>query len=882
MLALLLEAALRSLVLGGIIWFGLKLLRMRDPRVQMTAWTVVLIASLSMPLMMQWVVVTLPSAAPPARLVEIFGMPPAPPVDGVPTAGLSQAPGAPALDAPALESNATQAHRDAMFPAGDRGIGQWADWAALATGIYCLVAAVLLARLFIGIMLTWRLARRARPVGDAGPNVRVCDVVGVPVTFASTILLPPECSEWSPAKRQAVLSHERSHVARGDCYVLLLAALNRAIFWFSPFAWWQFARLAELAEMISDDAAIEVLADRPSYAHILLDLAGHARRAPASLAMARAGTVGRRVERILATTAMPSRTGWRKQLLVAAALAPVVAICAASIARSTLSPAEPAAAVLAQPRAAEAPVAGRESQAAVTVEAQVLDAHVGYYRLNPQSILAITREGDQLFAQLTGERKLRIFPQSDREFLYKAAAARIAFVTDGAHPSAELILHRNGEDLRAVRIADIAGSDRPSIDFAADVLDAHVGWYELHPMRALAVTREGDRLFLQVTGGPKFPVIARSDKDFVSADGKAFVVFTREGQNPTTEVLLHQPAFGPRGGRRVDAGRAVEIQDNLARWMAAAPERFRDQTPAQGSKKAVLEAIADLQQNAPNYRRMSAQLADSVQRNVSDLHAMLTALGALESIFFRGVGPGGYDIYGAKFANGFAEFRLLMAADGRIEDMVFRPDGDDTPGRFASCSDEPTLRPPSGTPPIRWLLYNARGADIQLFELDANGRRLPYGTIGDDQSAAIQTYVAHPWVVADASGQCLEIVLPGQRARFLTVQPASASTPRTASRRATPMPGSEDALRGYIDALARGEPNYHQMTPEVAWQTRRQLPLNQAILAKLGEVRAMSFRGATQFDNDIYVVHFANGSAEWRIGLVKGGTIGRIALGPQY
>ena len=39
---------------------------------------------------------------------------------------------------------------------------------------------------------------------------------------------------------------------------------------------------------------------------------------------------------------------------------------------------------------------------------------------------------------------------------------------------------------------------------------------------------------------------------------------------------------------------------------------------------------------------------------------MFAALGAVESIFFRGVGPGGYDIYGAKFANGSAEFRVLL------------------------------------------------------------------------------------------------------------------------------------------------------------------------------------------------------------------------------
>jgi hypothetical protein len=37
----------------------------------------------------------------------------------------------------------------------------------------------------------------------------------------------------------------------------------------------------------------------------------------------------------------------------------------------------------------------------------------------------------------------------------------------------------------------------------------------------------------------------------------------------------------------------------------------------------------------------------------------------------------------------------------------------------------------------------------------------------------------------------------------------------------------------------------------------------------------------TSLGSDIYMAHFANGSAEWRIGLVKDGAIGRIALGPQ-
>ena len=76
------------------------------------------------------------------------------------------------------------------------------------------------------------------------------------------------------------------HVAHADFYVLLLATLNRAVFWFNPLAWWQLIRMAELAEIISDDAALETLDDRPSYAGILLDVAGGPQEAPVAIAMA--------------------------------------------------------------------------------------------------------------------------------------------------------------------------------------------------------------------------------------------------------------------------------------------------------------------------------------------------------------------------------------------------------------------------------------------------------------------------------------------------------------------------------------------------------------------------------------------------------------------
>ena len=660
-----------------------------------------------------------------------------------------------------------------------------------------------------------------------------------------------------------MLAHEGAHVANRDFYVLLLASLNRAVFWFSPFAWWQLIRLAELAEIISDARALEVLEDRLSYAEILLDLVQNVQQVPAGLEMARACTVRTRVERILAATAAPAKVGWRKRIWTAAAIVPVVIVSAGTIAYST-----PPVSTLAIDGAGDATTAVRKPQL------------VDFYSLGPTSVFAIFREGGDLFGQLSGQRKLRLSVEGDGTYSYSAAAGQITFAASDERQPSGLMLRQNGRDLRAARIAEMP---RQGIEVDAKLLDSYTGWYELAPNRVLTVTRDGDRMHVQETGRSKFEVTAHGADAFLS-NHDDLVIFLRDGQAKVTQVLLQEPMSGARLAPRVDVAKAKMVEEEFARRIAEVPDRFREQTPVPGSKDAVLRGIADMQLGAPNYDRMSAPLAAKIRRQASQLHSMFKALGAVESIFFRGVGPGGYDIYGVKFTNGSAEFRLLLGVDGKADDVIFRPDGNEAPGGLVACSDESSLRSDGDTAPIRLLLYNGSGRDIQLYKLDSEGKRTAHGTIGDNMSSSILTYVDSPWVIADTSGKCLEIVLPGQRTRYHTVegsraggQPEHAMPPRTA-----PLAGSEELLRQYIEALGRGEPNYDRMTSEVAAQTRQQLPLNQAILSRLGALRAVSFRGVSSLGSDIYMAHFANGSAEWRIGLVKDGTIGRIALGPQY
>jgi BlaR1 peptidase M56 len=124
----------------------------------------------------------------------------------------------------------------------------------------------------------------------------------------SIILLPADWREWDDSKLDAVLAHELSHVARHDALTQRLSLLHRAVFWFSPLAWWLDRHLADLAEQASDEAALSGGADRKDYARTLLEFFELLPYAPRrvwwqGVAMAKAGQAERqaeeRLERIL-------------------------------------------------------------------------------------------------------------------------------------------------------------------------------------------------------------------------------------------------------------------------------------------------------------------------------------------------------------------------------------------------------------------------------------------------------------------------------------------------------------------------------------------------------------------------------------------------------
>ena len=91
---------------------------------------------------------------------------------------------------------------------------------------------------------------------------------------------------------------------------------------------------------------------------------------------------------------------------------------------------------------------GRE----IKIDSSVYDAYVGDYELAPNFILTITKEGEKLMGQATGQGKLELEPVSETQFTVSAAKANVSFEKDSAGKITGLILLQGGQTIKAKKI----------------------------------------------------------------------------------------------------------------------------------------------------------------------------------------------------------------------------------------------------------------------------------------------------------------------------------------------------------------------------------------------------------------------------------------------
>lgn len=82
---------------------------------------------------------------------------------------------------------------------------------------------------------------------------------------------------------------------------------------------------------------------------------------------------------------------------------------------------------------------------AVKVDTSIYHDYIGEYELAPNTILTISREGNKLFAQATGQVIIEIFSLSETRYFFKFVDAEISFIRDKEGKINELILHQEGD-----------------------------------------------------------------------------------------------------------------------------------------------------------------------------------------------------------------------------------------------------------------------------------------------------------------------------------------------------------------------------------------------------------------------------------------------------
>jgi HEAT repeat protein len=228
------------------------------------------------------------------------------------------------------------------------------------------VAALILARILIGMAWMWRVARRAEPLSGPGwllPLGRVTERLGLrtavrvvrsgaapmPVTcgvLRPAIVLPEESEAWTEERKEAVLLHELAHVRRGDLATHLIAWVACSLYWFHPLAWIAARRLRHESERACDDLVLGAGTLASEYASHLLDIvrsAGRESAPAATVPMAQKSSFEGRLLAILQPGVARQALTGRKKVAVAAGLALVVLPLAAM---APAKPGSPAAGVV--------------------------------------------------------------------------------------------------------------------------------------------------------------------------------------------------------------------------------------------------------------------------------------------------------------------------------------------------------------------------------------------------------------------------------------------------------------------------------------------------------------------------------------------------------
>jgi hypothetical protein len=193
----------------------------------------------------------------------------------------------------------------------------------------------------------------------------------------------------------------------------------------------------------------------------------------------------------------------------------------------------------------------RATHTETSIDPKLLDGYVGAYQLTRRLIFTVTRDGNNLYARLTGQPSFQLHPYSDRDFFYTVVAAQLSFVLPGPDGKAgAVVLHQNGLDRTAPRVdpalaqaldSKLAAELEPhtAVKIPSHLIDNYVGRYRNADFEMI-ISREGDQMFAEATGFRRYAVYPYTERDFFATILPAQISFTTDVTGKATQLVRHQ------------------------------------------------------------------------------------------------------------------------------------------------------------------------------------------------------------------------------------------------------------------------------------------------------------------------------------------------------
>lgn len=176
-----------------------------------------------------------------------------------------------------------------------------------------------------------------------------------------------------------------------------------------------------------------------------------------------------------------------------------------------------------------------------SVNPESYQSFAGDYDYGPLAILEVKASNNRLFAQLTGQREFRIYPESPNKYFWKIVDAQIEFLKDSNGKVVAARHTQNGRSFLAPKLEKIA-----TVEVPKQILDQYVGVYGFDNIGKFTVTRKRDVLVVQVPPEFRIPknkleIFGKSRTLFFSPFfRKIKIEFVSNGEEKVEQAIIHQ------------------------------------------------------------------------------------------------------------------------------------------------------------------------------------------------------------------------------------------------------------------------------------------------------------------------------------------------------